>query len=105
MPLGRGGEVDICSRCCTTIPHPALVTGSLVLHGKTVRRLMPVVERLTYLSKLPGKAAKPAEKNAVASRPAHVRQIYRPVLSPTDATQTDFTLVYCSSAYDPRSRP
>ena len=25
---GRGGEVDICSRCCTTIPHPALVTGS-----------------------------------------------------------------------------
>ncbi len=19
---GRGGEVDICARCCTTIPHP-----------------------------------------------------------------------------------
>ena len=51
---GRGGEIDICARCCTTIPHPALVTGSLLLHGSTVRRLLPLVERLTYLSKLPG---------------------------------------------------
>jgi radical SAM protein with 4Fe4S-binding SPASM domain len=50
---GRGGEVDVCSRCCTTIPHPALVVGSLILHGRTVRRLLPIVERLTYLSKLP----------------------------------------------------
>ena len=58
---GRGGEVDICSRCCTTIPHPVLVTGSLVLHGKTVRRLLPVVERLTYLSKLPGKLLRPPQ--------------------------------------------
>ena len=56
---GRGGEVDICSRCCTTIPHPALVTGSLVLHGKTVRRLLPLVERLTYLSKLPRRLLQP----------------------------------------------
>src|ERR1051326_1562762 len=58
---GRGGEVDICSRCCTTIPHPALVAGSLVLHGKTVRRLLPVVERLTYLSKLPKRLLSPAK--------------------------------------------
>ena len=56
---GRGGEVDICSRCCTTIPHPALVTGSLLLHGKTVRRLLPLVERLSYLSKLPGRLLRP----------------------------------------------
>lgn len=56
---GRGGEVDICSRCCTTIPHPALVTGSLVLHGRTVRRLLPMVERLTYLSKLPARLLRP----------------------------------------------
>jgi radical SAM protein with 4Fe4S-binding SPASM domain len=56
---GRGGEVDVCSRCCTTIPHPALVTGSLMLHGRTVRRLLPVVERLTYLSKLPGRLLRP----------------------------------------------
>ncbi len=59
---GRGGEVDICSRCCTTIPHPALVTGSLVLHGKTVRRLLPLVERLTYLSKLPRKLLSPSHR-------------------------------------------
>jgi radical SAM protein with 4Fe4S-binding SPASM domain len=57
---GRGGEIDMCSRCCTTIPHPALVTGSLILHGRTVRRLLPLVERLTYLSKLPGKLLRPA---------------------------------------------
>jgi hypothetical protein len=60
---GRGGEVDMCSRCCTTIPHPALVTGSLILHGRTVRRLLPLVERLTYLSKLPRKLLQPARKS------------------------------------------
>jgi len=56
---GRGGDVDICSRCCTTIPHPALVTGSLLLHGRTVRRLLPAVERLVYLSKLPSRLLRP----------------------------------------------
>lgn len=50
---GRAGEIDVCARCCTTIPHPFLVAGSLIFHGKTVRRLLPLVERLTYLSKLP----------------------------------------------------
>ncbi len=40
---GRGGEVDVCGRCCTTIPHPALVTGSLLLDGRTVRRMLPAV--------------------------------------------------------------
>jgi radical SAM protein with 4Fe4S-binding SPASM domain len=49
----RAGEIDICSRCCTTIPHPALVAGSLLFHGKTVRRLLPMIERLVYSSKLP----------------------------------------------------
>ncbi|MBZ5582079.1 MAG: radical SAM protein [Acidobacteriia bacterium] len=58
---GRAGEVDICSRCCTTIPHPMLVAGSLVLHGKTVRRLLPIVERLAYFSKLPGKMLRPPQ--------------------------------------------
>ena len=56
---GRAGEIDICSRCCTTIPHPALVAGSLLLHGKTVRKLLPLVERLTYFSKLPGSLLRP----------------------------------------------
>ena len=59
---GRGGEVDICSRCCTTIPHPALVTGSLLLHGRTVRRLLPFVERLVYFSKLPGRLLQPPHR-------------------------------------------
>lgn len=57
---GRAGEIDMCARCCTTIPHPALVTGSLLLHGRTVRRLLPLVERLTYLSKLPAKLLRPS---------------------------------------------
>jgi radical SAM protein with 4Fe4S-binding SPASM domain len=56
---GKAGEIDICARCCTTIPHPALVAGSLLLHGKTVRRLLPLIERLTYLSKLPRALLKP----------------------------------------------
>jgi radical SAM protein with 4Fe4S-binding SPASM domain len=59
---GRAGEIDICSRCCTTIPHPALVAGSLILHGRTVRRLLPIIERLTYLSKLPGKLLRPPRR-------------------------------------------
>jgi len=50
---GRAGEIDICARCCTTIPHPALVAGSLLLHGKTVRKMLPWVERLVYSSRLP----------------------------------------------------
>ena len=56
---GRGGDVDICSRCCTTIPHPALVAGSLVFHGRTVRRVLPMVERMAYLSKLPRRLLRP----------------------------------------------
>jgi len=56
---GRAGEIDICARCCTTIPHPALVAGSLLFHGKTVRRLLPAIERLIYLSKLPRTLLRP----------------------------------------------
>jgi hypothetical protein len=52
---GRAGEIAICARCCTTIPHPALVAGSLLFHGKTVRRLLPAIERLIYFAKLPRK--------------------------------------------------
>jgi radical SAM protein with 4Fe4S-binding SPASM domain len=48
---GRAGEIDVCARCCTTIPHPALVAGSLLLHGRTVRKLLPLVERLASFSK------------------------------------------------------
>ncbi len=45
---GRAGEIDICSRCCTTIPHPLLVAGSLLLHGNVVRKALPLVERLAH---------------------------------------------------------
>jgi radical SAM protein with 4Fe4S-binding SPASM domain len=48
---GRASSIDVCSRCCTTIPHPALVAGSLILHGRTVRRMLPLVERLAYFSR------------------------------------------------------
>jgi radical SAM protein with 4Fe4S-binding SPASM domain len=61
---GRGGEVDICARCCTTIPHPVLVTASLLLHGKTVRRMLPLVERLTYLAKLPRRLLRPPRRTS-----------------------------------------
>jgi radical SAM protein with 4Fe4S-binding SPASM domain len=62
---GRAGEIDICSRCVTTIPHPVLVAGSLVLHGKWVRRAVPVIERLTYLSRLPGRLLRPPQKDTL----------------------------------------
>ncbi len=35
---GRGAEVEMCSRCSTPIPHPALAAASLLVHGKWVRR-------------------------------------------------------------------
>lgn len=52
---GGAGEIDMCARCCVAIPHPLLVAGSLVLHGKWVRRVVPVIERMVYGSKLPKK--------------------------------------------------
>ncbi len=69
---GRAGEIDICSRCCTTIPHALLVVGSLLFHGRTVRRLVPVVERLTYLSRLPRTLLRPPKPG---TRPAELVQI------------------------------
>ncbi len=36
--------------------------GQPVLHGTTVRRLLPVVERLTYLSKLPSRLLSPPKR-------------------------------------------
>jgi len=65
--IGRAGEIDICSRCCTTIPHPMLVAGSLILHGKTVRRFLPWIERLVYFSKLPRALLTPPKKPAAAA--------------------------------------
>ncbi len=61
---GKAGEIDICSRCCTTIPHPLLAAGSLVFHGKTVRRLIPWIERLTYFARLPKSLLRPPVRPA-----------------------------------------
>jgi radical SAM protein with 4Fe4S-binding SPASM domain len=69
---GRAGEIGVCARCCTTIPHPLLVAGSLLLHGKTVRRLLPWVERMVYLARLPQRWLKPPAPTA-PKRPDLVR--------------------------------
>ena len=61
---GRAGEIGVCSRCLTTIPHPLLVAGSLIFHGRTVRRLLPMVERLAYYSKAPGRMLRPPRRTA-----------------------------------------
>ncbi len=58
---GEAGQVDVCSRCCTTIPHPVLVVGSLLFHGRTVRRLLPLIERLVYFSRLPRRLLRPPQ--------------------------------------------
>jgi radical SAM protein with 4Fe4S-binding SPASM domain len=70
---GRGGEIDICARCCTTIPHPMLVAGSLVLHGAVVRKLVPVIERLTYFAKLPRKLLTPPKPVPSSGKPELVQ--------------------------------
>lgn len=59
---GRAGEIDICSRCRTAIPHPILVAGSLIFHGRTVRKLLPWVEKLAYWSKLPVALLRPQKQ-------------------------------------------
>lgn len=77
---GRAGEIDICARCCTTIPHPALVAGSLVFHGKTVRSLLPLVEKLIYMAKLPRRWLNPPKPVAAreAAKPEPLVRIERP---------------------------
>jgi radical SAM protein with 4Fe4S-binding SPASM domain len=59
--LQRSGEIDVCSRCLITIPHPLLVAGSLLLHGRTVRRALPFIERLAL--RRPGRWLQPPRKN------------------------------------------
>lgn len=70
----RAGEIDICSRCCTTIPHPLLVAGSLVFHGRTVRRWLPLIERLTYFSKLPRRLLNPPKPQPAADELVQIRK-------------------------------
>jgi radical SAM protein with 4Fe4S-binding SPASM domain len=62
---GRGGEIDMCSRCSTPIPHPALAAASLLVHGKWVRRALPLVERLIRGRRLPERLLSPARSELV----------------------------------------
>jgi radical SAM protein with 4Fe4S-binding SPASM domain len=71
---GRAGEIDICSRCCTTIPHPLLVAGSLILPAKTVRRMLPLIERLTYLSRLPRRLLSPPKPQSPKQELVQIRK-------------------------------
>lgn len=64
---GRADQIAVCARCCTTIPHPLLVLGSLILHGETVRRLLPLVERLSYFSRIPARLLAPPKPAAASS--------------------------------------
>lgn len=70
----RAGEIDICSRCLTTIPHPFLVAGSLLLHGKWVRKALPLIERLVYRSKIPRGLLKPPVKDARRSELVQIQK-------------------------------
>jgi radical SAM protein with 4Fe4S-binding SPASM domain len=62
---GRGAEIDMCSRCSTPIPHPALAAASLLVHGKWVRRALPLVERLIRGRRLPERLLSPARSGLV----------------------------------------
>lgn len=64
----QAGEIDVCSRCFTTIPHPLLVAGSLLLHGKWVRKALPFIERLTYMAKLPRTLLRPPKPVSAGRR-------------------------------------
>lgn len=57
---GRAGEVPMCARCCSSIPHPALVVGSLLVHGETVRKVLPVIESAAAVSKWSRKLLQPS---------------------------------------------
>ncbi len=69
---GRAGEIDMCSRCRTTIPHPLLVAGSLILHGRTVRKWLPRIERLIYSAKLPKSLLTPPRKHTAEDEFVHI---------------------------------
>jgi radical SAM protein with 4Fe4S-binding SPASM domain len=79
---GRAAEIEMCAKCCTTIPHPLLAAGSLVFHGGTVRRLLPLVERLVYLAKLPRRWLNPPHPLAERPRPEELVQIKPPTDAP-----------------------
>jgi len=67
---GRAGEIDMCARCCASIPHPVLVAGSLVFHGRVVRRMIPFVERVARRWMQPPKVVRESAGELVQIEPA-----------------------------------
>lgn len=65
---GRAREIGMCARCRTPIPHPVLAAASLLVHGKWVRRAVPVVERLIYGRRLPSRLLAPARGELVQTQ-------------------------------------
>jgi radical SAM protein with 4Fe4S-binding SPASM domain len=59
---GRAGEIGICSRCCTTIPHPVLVAGSLLLHGRDGTAAAAVWSSGWSISRLPKRWLNPPKR-------------------------------------------
>ena len=82
------------------------LAGSLVLHGRTVRRLLPLVERLTYLSKLPRRLLSPPRSSLPpfpARRPTARKAARAATASRAKAISTTTTWrIRCRS---PRSNP
>ena len=71
---GRAGEIDMCARCCASIPHPVLVAGSLVFIGKVVRRMIPFVERIAGRLMQKPAAERPAAQQLVQIQPQTPRE-------------------------------
>jgi radical SAM protein with 4Fe4S-binding SPASM domain len=61
---GRAAEIDMCARCGAAVPHPLFIAGSLLLHAKYVRRLLPVVEGLVNGASIHGHLPTPG-RNAL----------------------------------------
>ena len=53
-------------------PHPLLVAGSLILHGRTVRKWLPRIERLIYSAKLPKSLLTPPRKHTAEDEFVHI---------------------------------
>jgi len=67
---GRAGEIDMCARCCASIPHPVLVAGSLVFNGRVVRRMIPFIERVARRWMQPPKVVREPVGELVQIEPA-----------------------------------
>jgi hypothetical protein len=47
------------------------VVGSLLFHGRLVRHLLPAIERMTYLSRLPKRLLTPPKRGVASPEELH----------------------------------